>query len=451
MAGMLNLLRTLYPLRLAPVSSGLDRCTELLCEELPFTVHAYASGQEHNGWVIPWKWEVRRAEIRRHGRVVYDGLAHPLGVIGYSQPFQGTVDREELKRHLFFHPTWPDALVYHCDLYYKVGQKDWGFSVPQTLSNQLEPGTYEVILETVHEAGTMKVCDYLLPGDTQDTIVLNAHNCHAGQANDDISGVVVGVEVMKHLKSQSERRYSYRLIIAPEHHGTVFYLAPRTKAELAHFRGAVFLECLGNDNRFALQESFTGASELDRAMHQVLRHRHPDFFADRFRKIVGNDETVWEAPGYEIPTISLSRFPFPEYHSSHDTDRIISEHRLEEAVDVVLDLVRILETNSRLHRKFDGLVALSHPKYDLYIPTADPSIRPEVEMEQRQWNYLMDCLPRYFDGRMTVLDIAQKHGLPYEKVLAYLERFRDKGLVDFIDHHCGRVGSEIHPAVEEPR
>jgi aminopeptidase-like protein len=194
----------------------------------------------------------------------------------------------------------------------------------------------------------------------------------------------------------------------------------------------MFLEMLGNDNRLALQESFTGTSELDRAAYQYLRHCRPDFFADEFRKIVGNDETVWEAAGIEIPTISLSRFPFPEYHSSMDTEDIILESCLEDAVEAVLGIVHILETNCTMRRKFEGLVALSHPRYNLYIDQADPSIRPTVPAEQRKWNYLMDCLPRYFDGQMTVLDIAERHELPYDKVYAYIRRFEEVGLVEML-------------------
>jgi hypothetical protein len=83
-----------------------------------------------------------------------------------------------------------------------------------------------------------------------------------------------------------------------------------------------------------------------------------------------------------------------------------------------------------MHRKFEGLVALSNPKFNLYIDMADPSIRPSVPVEQLKWNHLMNCLPRYFDGRMTVLDIAEKHDLPYNLIRDYIGKFQEKGLVD---------------------
>lgn len=424
----MEILRDLYPLRLAPVSPDTDAAAALLSKELPFKIHEYPCGSEHNGWVVPMDWHVVRAEIRKDGALLYDGLAHPLGVIGYSQSYCGRVGLEELKQHLYFTRKYPNSLVYHCDLYYKAGRKDWGFCVPWSWYNELEEGDYEVTLETIFNTGTMKVLEYTLPGASPDTIIINAHNCHAGQANDDISGIVVGMEAMRRLETM-DRHYTYRLIVAPEHFGTVFYLAGLEESEHRRFKHGVFLEMLGNNKHFSLQKSFTGKDSIDRAAVHYLTMKYPDTFVDAFRKIIGNDETVWEAPGYEVPTISLSRFPYPEYHTDRDNEDIIHPERLEEAVKALLGIFRILETDGVMERHFKGLVALSHPRYDLYISTADPSMRPSVSTEQRSWNYLMDCLPRYFDSQTTILDICERHGLFHEDVYNYLLKFKDKGLV----------------------
>jgi len=430
---MIDLLKKIYPLRLAPVSEDTDKAVEILCEELPFFIHEFPSGEEYNGWQVPYSWKPIKGQIWKNDKCIYDGMKHPLGIVGYSTSFEGEIYLEELKKHLFYHPHFPDALVYHCDYYYKPWRRDWGFSVPYNLYKSLSPGKYYVVLKTQICEGTMKVLDYFLEGRRKDTIILNAHNCHAGQANDDISGVVVGIEVMKRLSKKKQRKYSYRLIIAPEHLGTVFYLKKVPLDEVSCFKYAIFLEMLGNDNRFALQESFTGDTLIDRAAHHYLYFHFPDYYGDKFRKIVGNDETVWEAPGYEIPCISLSRAPYPEYHSDKDNEEIISEERLEEAVKVVMGILEILETNTTLIRKFKGLVALSNPKYNLYIPTADPSIRPKVSEENRKWNYLMDCIVRYFEGKLTILDIAEKHQIEYFSLYEYLKKFKKVGLVDFVE------------------
>ncbi len=428
---MIELLKKIYPLRLAPVSPDTDKAIKILQKELPFAVHEYPSGMEFNGWMVPEVWVVEKALIQKDGKLIYDGTKHPLGVMSYGKSFKGRVAIEELKKHLTYRKDFPKAVGYHCDYYYKPWRADWGFSIPYEIYEKLGSGNYDIDLKVNVSKGKMKVCDYFLQGETDDTFFLNAHNCHAGQANDDIAGVVVGIEIMKRLAKQ-KNHYSYRLIIAPEHLGTVFYLAGLSKNEIKKFKCGFFLEMLGNKNRLALQETFTGKGLLDEAAHHFLKFRRPDYFSAPFRKVVGNDETVWEAPGYEIPTVSLSRWPYPEYHTSNDNESIISESMLEDSVGAVLGILQIMETNCTLKRKFDGLIALSNPKYDLYMSQRDPSIRPTISEEQVKWNYLMDCLPRYFDGTMTILEIARKHDLPYDELYEYIGRFQKKGLVSFV-------------------
>ena len=434
---MIDILKKINGLFIAPVSDGADKQNQILREELPFQVQEYKSGREHNGWVVPQKWEVLRAQIKKDGELIYDGQKHPLGVIGYSKSFSGKISLAELKEHLFYKKDAPDDIVYHCDLYYKPFRNLWGFSMPYSIFSKLEEGEYEVDLETKHSGHTMKVLEYTHKGELDETIILNAHNCHAAQLNDGPSGYVVAIEAMKALKDR-KTRYTYKLIIAPEHLGTVFYLADLKLDKLYTYKFCVFLDMLGNDYpNFALQESFAGGTELDLAGHHYLKFKNPGYYWGKFREVVGNDETVWEAAGIEIPTISLSRcqssdFYYPQYHLSSDNIEIIKEDKLEEGVEAVLGIIDILEKNYYLRRKFTGLVALSSPKYNLYINTNDPSIPAAVSENQLKWNYLMDCLPRYFDEKISILDIARKHELPFSQVYDYLLKFKENGLVDFV-------------------
>lgn len=434
---MLQLLNKLYMLRLGPNTPDADRCAKLLMEELPFRVHKFPAMSEHNGWVVPKRWHVEKAEIRKDGELIFDGLCHPMAVISSSDSFQGTVDLTELKDHLFYRESRPNAHVYHLALFYRPWENDWGFCMPWIQVKALEDGVYEVDLRTVHEDGTMKVCDYVLPGESTDTIVFNAHNCHGGMANDDMSGVVVGVEVMKRLARRSQRRYTYRLVIGAENIATAHFLGSLPDAEVETLKWGLFLEGLGNDHRLAIQQTFNGDSDIDRAAIHHLRQTHPDVHVGKFRQVIGNDETVWEAPGYEVPFASLSRsilggIPFPEYHTSDDNIAIMSEEKLEEAAAAVVDICNILETNQYPTRRFKGMLALSNPKYDLYQPMIEAALRPTLPAEKLLWNYLMVRLPRLMDGTKSVLEIAIEHDLPYGAVLQYIKRFAEKGLVELV-------------------
>jgi aminopeptidase-like protein len=279
----------------------------------------------------------------------------------------------------------------------------------------------------------MKVLDYELPGDSPKTILFNAHNCHPYQANDDLSGCVVGMDVMRRLAALPKRRYSYRLVIAPELIGTVFWLDSLGEAarDLSY---AVMLKAVGAGGALRLQESFTGESTIDRAAHHVFALRWGAYESGPFRTIYGNDETVFEAPGYEIPSVSLTRWPFAGYHTDRDTPDRLSERILQETADVATEICLALERNVRLERRFQGLVSLSHPRYGLYKPAPAPGVeRGAYTDTMAKWNLLMNCLPRYLDGQTGLLDVARRFGLPLDEVHEYAMQWVDKGLADVVD------------------
>jgi aminopeptidase-like protein len=428
---MIDLIRDLEPIRSGTVCDGADHVMARLQKELPFAIHEFASGTDHNGWTVPWKWDCQKATIDRcFGHLqeqIYDGNAHPLGVASYSDEFTGDVTGAVLKQHLFYSDTYDDALIYHCDWWYKPHARTWGFCVTKRFYESIEDAsTYFVDLKTTFTPGTMKVAEYVLPGASEESIVINAHTCHPGCANDDLSGVAVGIEVMRFLATLPARKYTYRLICAPEHYGSIFYLQ---RFGSAHILNALFLESLGTSGPLALQHSFRGDTLIDAALKNVLRGtKH---YTGEFRSIVGNDETCWEAAGHEIPCPSLSRCPFPEYHTSRDNADLMDEHQLEEAVWVVSSCLVTLEHNAYPRRTFTGLVCLSNPEIDLYKPYFDPSIegRRTIDAEAKAWNRLMNHLPMHFDGSQSLIRLAERFDVKFADLYEYVRQWEQKGLV----------------------
>jgi hypothetical protein len=88
-----------------------------------------------------------------------------------------------------------------------------------------------------------------------------------------------------------------------------------------------------------------------------------------------------------------------------------------------------LEHNATMRRHFKGLISLSNPQYGLYIERRDPAVHKELPIDSEKWGYLLDCLLRYFDGQHTILEIALKHGLPFDRLYEYLCKFEEKGLI----------------------
>jgi aminopeptidase-like protein len=106
---------------------------------------------------------------------------------------------------------------------------------------------------------------------------------------------------------------------------------------------------------------------------------------------------------------------------------------LDEFFLVFQKVIGVIESNTRMKRKFDGLIALSNPKYNIYIERFSPS-KTELgtELYSNKWGLLQDKIVRYFEGDLSVLDIAEKHDLEFSDIRAYVQKFADCGLIELV-------------------
>ena len=434
-ARILSLVRDLFPFTIGVVSSDNEPFFERLGQELPFNIRRYPSGASFNGWEVPNLWRVERATISKDGEVLFDGTAHPMAVASYSRSFRGELDLDELKAHLVTSPSIPEAYIWHSMWQYRPWNPDWALSVPYETYKQFGPGRYQVDLVTSYEPGEMLVAEYEHQGSSDRTIVFNAHTCHPHQANDDLAGVAVLVRLFQWLKGR-DTYYNYLLVLGPEHLGTVFYLSEQSESQLERFVSGAFSEMPGTGGPITVASSFLGDQRIDQAFRNVARHHCKSFKFKPWRRGAGNDETVWEAPGHEVPFVEVSRShtpfdPYPEYHSSLDAPELMQEEQLSEFHEAFASVVDILERDARLYRSFNGLICLSSPQYDLYIERPDPAVVKNIDETMERWGYLLNFVFRYFDGTMTVLEIAEKHELPFRELYRYLKGYEEKGLVEF--------------------
>lgn len=396
----------------------------------------YDSGEQFNGWTVPDVWEVKRCVVSKNGEEIFDGLRHPLAVAAYSKSFQGKIEFEELVKHVHTRPESPEVFGYHCMWQYRPWDADWCLCVPHQEFENWTEGEYDVDLQTLSTSGSMQVAEARIEGKSDQTIVLNSHTCHPMQANDDIVGMAVAIELFRWLKT-IDYQWSYRLILGPEHLGTVFYLKSLSYEERAKIVGCFFLEMPGTKFPLKFASTFLGDTVFDRAVRIAARDLAAEYLTVGWRKGAGNDETVWEAPGYEIPCVEMSRCdeqfaPYREYHTSADTLENVNWDKVDEFFHVMKEALSILERNAVMKRNFDGLICLSHPDYDLYLERPDPSVDKGLCVDSEKWGHLLDCLLRYFDENWSLLDIAEKHGLPFKPLADYIDLFAEKGLIILI-------------------
>ena len=285
---------------------------------------------------------------------------------------------------------------------------------------------YRVLIDSQFSDGTLKVGEVVAGGRSDDCIVLCAHLDHPGMANDDMSGVVVGIEVMRRLRDRKDLRFTYRLLILPETIGSATYLS-HNEALIPNMKGGLFLEMLGLDNPPALQMSHAGDTGVDRCFSRAFREAAPAGWTGDFLTVIRNDERQFNAPGVRVPMLSLSRvlpptspdWPYPEYHTHLDNPELVSEAALDESVDLVLAMIEAWEANRVPVNMFKGEVFLS--RYHLY---------PDVAVDPDGAQYLFQIMFE-LDGTRSVAEIADKLSLPFSSVNGIVQAFHRKGLVEF--------------------
>jgi aminopeptidase-like protein len=424
----LQILNDLTPLNRVICSSDYDRTIEYLGDILAFRVFEYPSKVEHNGWVIPPKWDVVEAKILKDGSVVYDGMLHPLRVIALSTSFHGKVGLDDLRRHVHFDARFDDAVTFHFRQQFRPWARDWGFCMPKRTFDQITPGEYDVVIETGEAPGVLKILEYTHPGSLGDTIVFGGNLDHPGVANDGLAGCVVGIELLRRLRGR-KTKYTYKLVLLQGIIGSEYYLAHLPPAEKAALLECVFLEMLGSRTPLALQYSRNQRSNIERVLQRTLSDTRTQHRVGPFESIIINDEYIWENHG--IPTVSLSRFPYPEYHSDRDSLQIISETSLDEAVEILARSVDQMERSLLVRKQFHGNICLSNPRYDLYVDPGQVAIGDIPDETRRKMRYLMDLIPS-LSRPVTIANLAAAIGLPENAVLSYVQRWAEKGLLDLL-------------------
>jgi len=413
---MIKLVSDLWPKKRDIVSDGFDESLEYISKIIPLKIYKIPSGKKCWTWIIPEKWTVKGAHIEDlKGRRLLDLKDHPLHVISYSLPVDKIVDKKELLNHLHTSEARPSAIPFEFSYY----EKKWGFCLQYEKLKDFKEEKYKVFIDSKFEKSFLKVGECTIKGKTEETIVLVAHLCHPFQANDDLAGVAVLVDIAKEL-SRKKNYYTYKFLFVPETIGSVAYLSQNEKI-FPNFKYGIFLEMLGSSNIHSLQLTRQGNTYLDRVARHVMKKKLKEFKEGAFRRVICNDEMVFNGPGVNVPMISISRYPYPEYHTSDDTPQIVSEERLIESKNLILDILDIFEKDYIPKRKFKGPIFLSG--YNLWVDWRT----------NKKLNQNIEQIMLRLEGDKSVFEIAEEIDADFYEVIDYVNKFLEKGLIKKYD------------------
>jgi aminopeptidase-like protein len=407
----------LFPICRSITGDGIRRTLDMIGERIPLAKSEVPTGTQVFDWTVPKEWNIRDAYIKdSKGIRVVDFQKSNLHVLNYSAPFRAKLKLVDLKPHLFSIPERPDWIPYRTS-YYK---EDWGFCVSNNQLAAMTDDEYEVCIDSSLEDGNLTYGESYLPGETTDEVLISCHTCHPSLANDNLSSVTVATHLAK-LLSQCKNRYSYRFVFIPGTIGAITWLS-RNFEQVSRIRHGLVLTCLGDTGGFHYKKSRRGDAEIDRAAAHVLKHVPGPSDVLEFSPY-GYDERQYCSPGFNLAVGCMMRSvwgTFPEYHTSADNLDFIRPDALAQSLNACASIIDVIEKN-HVYRNLNPFCEPQLGRRGLYGTTGGTKISDEINA--RLW------VLNQSDGGHSLLDIAERSGMPFSSISDAAELLQASGLL----------------------
>jgi aminopeptidase-like protein len=410
----------LYPICRSITGDGIRQTLALIQNRIPLQTVEVPSGTPVFDWTVPKEWNIRDAYIKGpDGTRVVDFQRCNLHVMNYSVPVHAILPLSELRPHLFTLPENPDWIPYRTSYY----QENWGFCLSHNQATALAEGEYEVCIDSTLEDGHLTYGECYLPGRSTEEVLISCHACHPSLANDNLSGLTVAT-FLAQLLAGGNHHYSYRFLFIPGTIGAIAWLA-QNRESAGRVRHGLVLTCIGDSGGFHYKKSRRGNAEVDRAVAHVLRHYTESPEILEFSPY-GYDERQYCSPGFNLPVGCLMRSvwgSFPEYHTSADNLEFIQPLQLAGSLRVCAAILDVLENNWR-YRNLSPYCEPQLGRRNLYRSTGGDGISQEISA--RLWVLNLS------DGEHSLLDIAERSGIPFSTIGAAADLLCQSGLLAIV-------------------
>ena len=411
--------KDLYPINRSLTGPGVRETLAYLKKLLPeLTVHEAPSGTAAFDWTVPDEWTMRDGYIEdESGTRLVDFKQNNLHVIGYSEPVDIWLNRDELEPYLYSLPDQPNAIPYITSYY----ARRWGFCLTHNQRLALASGRYHVVIDCVLKPGVMNYAELILPGQTDKELLLSTYICHPSMANNELSGIAVTTALVQWLKSLEERRYTYRILFVPETIGSIVYLSRNIEHLKRQVIAGFNITCIGDDRCYSYLPSRNGDTLSDQVAQHVLGHTDANFkqysWLDR-----GSDERQYCAPGVDLPIATIMRSmygKYPEYHTSLDNLDFVTPSGLKGGFIALRRAIEIIEKNYIFKATIFCEPQLGRRGLYPTLATQESS-----DALNALWNLLSYC-----DGSLDLLEIANLIKQPAWKLLPLAESMVKNGLL----------------------
>ncbi len=432
--GMWALMETLFPIYRSLCGPGFKASLDAISGVVPLTTTEIPSGRNVHGWTVPKEFSVKEAWVEAPGGArIMDFDRDSYGLWLYSQPFSGTVTRDELLTHVGVNDAVPEALPLRHTYY----QENWGVTLPKATAEQLPDGDYKVHIDTKLEPGCLRIGEAYLPGESEDEVLICSYLCHPKGANDNLSGVVVATELFRLLSELPSRRYSYRLALWPETIGAISYIATYPE-RLRKMAAGFSISICGDASPVGYEQTIHGDQAIDRAMTHALELCSFESEVRAFSQMSGSDIQHFNAVGVRAPFGTITRsgpgydnqntgvYPpgYSRYHSSADDLSFVKPENLLETLQAAFLGLQTLERTARYKGTFTVSPFLT--KYGIYPHHHGVGSGGMGNVVADAYYQLMP----FVDGDTDLLQIAERARMPIFAFDEAVEAFSRVGLIE---------------------
>lgn len=427
-----SLFDELFPICRSITGPGLRESLDIVSEHIPLEQEAVPSGTQVFDWEVPPEWLIHGAQLTGpDGKVYADFEETNLAVVNYSEPVDTRLSLAELDSHLYTDPDVPDATPYVTSYYDQM----WGFCLPQNVYEALPEGEYHAYIDSEFVDGELNYGHTVLPGRSEQEVLLSSYLCHPSLANNELSGPLTLTSLYRRIKAWEDRKYTYRFVLCPETIGSIAYLSRYGDHLTDNVIGGLVLTCLGGpNNHLCYKTTRREIALVDKTVRNIAQYAECDIEIQPFSPTSGSDERQYCSPGFNLPVGRMARTPpgtYREYHNSRDDKNFMGIDALIDSAEEIADLLRGFEVADRYtNTEPYGEPMLS--KRDLYPSVNSPTRWETTDAAVKKQEFLDNILTilSYSDGERPMVEIANRIQTPVTRLTPAIDVLEEHDLLE---------------------
>lgn len=342
---LMQIAKDLFPINRSLTGIGVRKTLRYIKKIHPnLIIRSVPSGKKVFDWKTPLEWKISDGYIKdEKNNKILNYKSNNLQIMSYSTYINKKIAFEDLKKKIYTIKKKPNTIPYVFSFY----NRDWGFCMKYNDFKKLDKKQkYKVFIKSKLFKGKMNYGEYTIKGKSKKEILIVSYICHPSLANNELSGPLVLIDLIKKLKEIKDNKYTIKIIFIPETIGAIYYINKNLDKIKKNMILGINITCVGKGKSFNLINSINKNTYADYICERVLKKNYK-YKKNSFLKR-GSNERQFGCQNLNLPFVTICRDIFgnyKEYHTSDDNLSIISEKNLKKTSELILKIIYEAEKN----------------------------------------------------------------------------------------------------------